>query len=75
MNRRDQELLNKQFSWVNPSPRNDRVLISTVVVVFIVGLALGTMVAEQGDQPGHIISNGPAWLSSHLTTRPPYRSN
>jgi len=41
MTRRDQELLNKQLKWQNPSPRNNGLLILALVGVFLAGIALG----------------------------------
>jgi hypothetical protein len=57
MNQRDQELLNKQFRWLRPSPRNDGVMVLAIVTVFFIGIALGgTVFAHEGD-PMRIASN------------------
>jgi len=41
MNRRDQELLDKQFRWLHDAPRNDGALALGVIVVFLAGISLG----------------------------------
>jgi len=57
MNRRDQELLDKQFRWLRPSPRNNGVMVLVVVGVFFSGIALGGSVfARESDAP-QIVSN------------------
>jgi len=41
MNRRDQELLDKQFSWLHDAPRDDGALALAAVVVFLAGISPG----------------------------------
>ncbi len=41
MNRRDQELLEKQLHSIYVPPRNDGVLMLAVLAVFFAGIALG----------------------------------
>ncbi|MBV1699240.1 MAG: hypothetical protein KGK33_07285 [Hyphomicrobiales bacterium] len=52
MDRRDQELLNKQLRRIVPPPRNDGVLMLTVTAIFIAGVTLGsTLFANEGESP------------------------
>jgi hypothetical protein len=44
MNRRDQELLAKQFQWLRQSPRNDGVMIMAIAGIFVGGVVLGSTV-------------------------------
>ncbi len=44
MDRRDQELLNKQFRWLRHSRRNDGVLIMAIAGIFVGGVVLGSAV-------------------------------
>jgi hypothetical protein len=49
MNRRDRELLDKQFRWLTPKPRNNVSLILAIVGVFLAGTALGeSLFAHEG---------------------------
>jgi hypothetical protein len=57
MNKRDQELLNKQFRWLRPSPRNEGVMVLAIVGVFFVGIALGGTVFAHENAPMQIASN------------------
>jgi len=57
MNQRDQELLNKQFRWLSPSPRNDSVMVLAIVTVFVAGIALGGTVFAHLSDPMQIASN------------------
>jgi hypothetical protein len=57
MNQRDQELLNKQFRWLSPSPRNDGVVILAIVMVFFTGIALGGTVFAHLSDPMQLGSN------------------
>jgi len=44
MDLRDQEPLDKQLRWLHPAPRNDGVLILTIVAMFFAGMILGVVV-------------------------------
>jgi hypothetical protein len=57
MNRRDQELLNKQFRWLSPSPRSDGVMILAMVTLFFAGIVLGGAVVAHESGPMQIASN------------------
>ena len=48
MNKRDQELLDKQLGRIVPGARHDGIMILTVVAVFFVGLALGAILFPRG---------------------------
>jgi hypothetical protein len=52
MNRRDQELLEKQLHSTYIAPRNDGVLILAVLAVFFAGVALGGFLFAYTAQPG-----------------------
>ena len=41
MNRRDQELLEKQLRWLNPSPRRDGALAFAMLMIFVAGISVG----------------------------------
>jgi hypothetical protein len=49
MNRRDQELLDKQL---HIAPRHDGVMILAILAVFLTGMAFGGFVSAYTDQPG-----------------------
>ncbi len=52
MNRRDQELLEKQLHSTYIAPRHDGVLILAVLAVFFAGIALGGFLFAYTAQPG-----------------------
>jgi hypothetical protein len=52
MNRRDQELLEKQLHSTYAAPRHDGVLILAVLAVFFAGIALGGFFFGYTSQPG-----------------------
>jgi hypothetical protein len=52
MNRRDQELLEKQLHSSYIAPRNDNVLILAMLAVFFAGIALGGFLFAYNSQPG-----------------------
>jgi hypothetical protein len=52
MNRRDQELLDKQLHSIYVVPRNDGVLILAVLAMFFAGIALGGFLFAYTAQPG-----------------------
>jgi hypothetical protein len=41
MDRRDEELLDKQLRAIHPRPRRQGVMIAAIVTVFFAGIALG----------------------------------
>jgi hypothetical protein len=51
MTRRDRELLNKQFRWLTPKPRNNGVLILAIVGVFFGGIVLGGSLSAHEGKP------------------------
>lgn len=52
MNRRDQQLLEKQLHSTYIAPRADGVLILAVLAVFFAGVALGGFLFAYNAQPG-----------------------
>ncbi|HUI15236.1 MAG TPA: hypothetical protein VL048_17400 [Xanthobacteraceae bacterium] len=64
MDRRDQELLEKQLHSIYVAPRNDGVLILTVLAVFFAGIALGGFLFAYTSQPGpmRVASNSAAQI-------------
>jgi hypothetical protein len=54
MNRRDQELLEKQLHGLTPAPRNDGILMLAVLAIFFVGIALGGFLYAVTSEPGPI---------------------
>jgi hypothetical protein len=57
MDQRDKELLDKQLRGINPSPRNDSVMILAVVAVFFAGMTVGGFLSAE---PIQIASNDAA---------------
>jgi hypothetical protein len=51
MDRRDRELLNRQMSRFQHSPRRDGVLITAMVAVFLAGLTAGGLLFTFGSNP------------------------
>jgi len=42
MDRRDSELLNKQFHWHDPAPQDAGSIMLVILAIFFIGVALGT---------------------------------
>jgi len=57
MDQRDQKHLDKQLRGLNPSPRNDGVMVLAVLAVFFAGLTLGGFLSVYKSEPMHIASN------------------
>jgi hypothetical protein len=55
MDRRDQELLDKQMRRLTP-PRNDGVIAVLLAVMFVVGMTLGGVLSEHKTEPIQIAS-------------------
>jgi hypothetical protein len=55
MDRRDQELLDKQMQRLTP-PRNDGVIAVLLATVFLVGMTLGSVLSEPKTEPIQIAS-------------------
>jgi hypothetical protein len=55
MDRRDQELLDKQMRRLSP-PRNDGVIAVMLAVTFLVGMALGGVLSPDESAPIQIAS-------------------
>jgi hypothetical protein len=57
MNRRDQELLDKQLSSLHLTPRHDGVMILAILAVFLVGMTAGGFLYAFTDQPMRVAAN------------------
>jgi hypothetical protein len=57
MNRRDQELLDKQLSSLHLAPRHDGVMILAILAVFLVGMTVGGFLYAFTDQPMRVAAN------------------
>ncbi len=57
MNRRDEELLDKQLHAVYVAPRNDGVVILAILAIFFVGMALGGFLFGYRAGPTQIAMN------------------
>jgi hypothetical protein len=55
MDRRDQELLDKQMRRLTP-PRNDEVIVMMLAAMFLVGMALGGVLSPHESAPIQIAS-------------------
>ena len=55
MDRRDQELLDKQMRRLSP-PRNDGVIVVLLATIFLVGMTLGGVLSEHETEPAQIAS-------------------
>ena len=53
MDRRDQELLDKQMRRLTP-PRNEGVIAVMLAVMFLVGMTLGSVLSQQQSAPTQI---------------------
>jgi hypothetical protein len=57
MDQRDQELLDKQLRRLNPSPRNNSVMVLAVLGVFFAGVTLGGFLSGHISEATQIASN------------------
>jgi hypothetical protein len=73
MNRRDQELLQKQLHSIYAAPRSDGVLMLAVLAVFFAGIALGGFLYAFTAEPLQIAANDtpPAISAISLTQGTP----
>ena len=55
MDRRDQELLDKQMRRLGP-PQNDGVIAVMIAAMFLVGMALGSVLSAHQSEPIQIAS-------------------
>lgn len=67
MNRRDQELLDKQLHALSVPPRSDGVLMLGILAVFFAGLTLGGFLYAYTSEPGPVYTSepGPVQLASN----------
>jgi hypothetical protein len=71
MDRRDQELLEKQVGRIAPSPRTNGVIILAILAVFFVGMALGGSLFGNNNGLTLIASNAAAPTMSWPNATPP----
>jgi len=71
MDQRDQELLDKQFRWLKPPPRNAGVMGLAIVAVFVGGIALGGTIFAHESAPMQIVSNNAMATISAPNAAPP----
>jgi hypothetical protein len=57
MNRRDQELLDKQLSCLRLAPRHDGVMILAILAVFLVGMTVGGFLYAFTERPMRVAAN------------------
>ncbi len=57
MNRRDQELLDKQLHAVYVAPRSDGVLMLAILAVFFAGIAVGGFIYAYTSEPTQFAAN------------------
>ena len=57
MNQYDQKLLDKQLRGVNPSPRNDGVMVVAILAIFLAGITLGSFLSAYRSEPMQIAWN------------------
>ena len=71
MNQYDQRLLDKQLRGLNPTPRNDSVMIVAILAVFFAGITLGSFLSAFRSEPMQIAWNDAISLPSGVppTTR------
>jgi hypothetical protein len=70
MNRRDQELLDKQLSSVHLTPRHDGVMILAIFAVFLVGVTVGGFLVAYTDQSMRVAANDLAPAVSQVPYTP-----
>jgi len=65
MNRRDQELLDKQSHGLNITPRSDGIMILAILAVFFTGIAIGGFLYAYTDTPVQIAANDTVLAQPH----------
>jgi hypothetical protein len=65
MNRRDQELLDKQLHGLNLTPRSDGVMILAILAVFFTGIAIGGFLYAYTNNPVQIAANDTVLTQPH----------
>jgi hypothetical protein len=63
MDQRDLELLDKQMRAINRAPRRDGVIIVTVLMVFLAGMTVGSLLAGSANEPTRVAANDVAPVS------------
>ena len=62
MNRRDQELLDKQLHGVLPGPRHDGALALAILAIFLAGMTIGGFLTAVTDEPPIRVASNEAGL-------------
>jgi hypothetical protein len=57
MNRRDQELLDKQLSSLHLAPRHDGAMILAILAVFLIGMTAGSFLYAFTERPMQVAAN------------------
>lgn len=57
MDRRDRDLLDKQFCWLHSSPRSDGILVLVFVGIFVAGIAFGMTVVQHETSVTKVVSS------------------
>jgi hypothetical protein len=70
MNRRDQQLLDKQLSHFHLTPRHDGVMMLAIFAVFLVGVTVGGFLYAYTDQPMRVAANDLAPAVSLIPNTP-----
>jgi hypothetical protein len=65
MNRRDQELLDKQLHGLSSAPRSDGILMLAILAVFFAGIAIGGFLYAYAEKPVQIAANDTVRTQTH----------
>ena len=57
MDQYDRELLQKQMRAINSAPQRGGVIMVTVLMVFFIGMALGSLLAGPTSEPTRVAAN------------------
>jgi hypothetical protein len=71
MNRRDQELLDKQMRRFGPAPRRDGTMMLALVAVFLAGMTIGAFAFAYKSDPVRIATNSVLATNEAPMTVPP----
>jgi hypothetical protein len=71
MNRRDQELLDKQMRRFGPAPRRDGTMMLALVAVFLAGMTIGAFAFAYKSDPVRIATNSVLATNEAPITVPP----
>jgi hypothetical protein len=74
MNRRDQELLDKQLHGVTVAPRHEGVIMLAILAIFFAGIALGGFLYAYTSKPVQLAANDTLAAFSGMQAAPPASS-